>query len=246
MAIFKSITEHRMKIGILQCDHVREELQPKFGDYPQMITSLFAKVAPDCQFKLFDVQTREYPENLDTCDAYITTGSRHSVYDDLPWIAQLEDFILKLDQAKKRYFGICFGHQLMIQALGGEVRKSDKGWGIGVTVNQVMQQKPWMQPVQPTLNLIASHQDQVVSLPQDVNVDVLAGSSFCPYYMLAYGDHFLSIQGHPEFNKDYSSTLIDIRRNIIPAERVEQGKASLAAALDDQLFARWIVNFFNA
>lgn len=238
-----------MKIGILQCDHVREELQAEFGDYPQMITSLFANVAPDYQFKLYDVQAFEYPEHLDECDAYISTGSRHSVYDDLPWIARLEDFIRELDQAKKKYFGICFGHQIMIQALGGEVRKSDKGWGIGVTGNQVYQAenaKPWMEPIKPELSLIASHQDQVVTLPPEVNIDVLAGSAFCPYYMLAYGNHFLSVQGHPEFNKDYSSTLMGVRRNIIPTERIEQGKASLATPLDDQVFACWVVNFFQA
>jgi len=238
-----------MKIGILQCDHVREELQAEFGDYPQMITSLFANVAPDYQFKLYEVQAFEYPEHLDECDAYISTGSRHSVYDNLPWIARLEDFIRELDQARKKYFGICFGHQIMIQALGGEVKKSNNGWGIGVTGNQMYQTenaKLWMEPVKPELNLIASHQDQVVTLPQDVEVEVIAGSAFCPYYMLAYGNHFLSVQGHPEFNKGYSSTLMDVRRNIIPAERLEQGKASLTAPLDDQLFARWVVNFFNA
>lgn len=238
-----------MKIGILQCDYVREELQSKFGDYPQMIMSLFANVAPDFQFKLYDVQALEYPEHLDECDAYISTGSRHSVYEDLPWIARLEDFIRELDQAKKKYFGICFGHQIMIQALGGKVRKSDKGWGIGVTENQIYQAanaKSWMESTKPDLNLIASHQDQVVSLPQHVNIDVLAGSAFCPYYMLAYGDHFLSVQGHPEFRKDYSSTLMDVRRNIIPEERLAQGKTSLTTPLDDQLFARWVVKFFNA
>ena len=235
-----------MKIGILQCDHVRTELQPEFGDYPQMITALFGNVAPAYQFEVFHVQTLEYPENIDQCDAYITTGSRHSAYDALHWIQRLEDFIRELDQAKKKYVGICFGHQLMIKALGGEVKKSAKGWGIGVTVNQVLQSKSWMEPATPNLNLIASHQDQVVILPQDVKIDVLAGSTFCPYYLLGYGDHFLSIQGHPEFNKDYSSALMDIRRNIIPEERIKQGKSSLANELDDQLFARWVVNFFSA
>ena len=103
-----------------------------------------------------------------------------------------------------------------------------------------------MESTKPDLNLIASHQDQVVSLPQHVNIDVLAGGAFCPYYMLAYGDHFLSVQGHPEFRKDYSSTLMDVRRNIIPEERLAQGKTSLTTPLDDQLFARWVVKFFNA
>jgi len=234
-----------MKIGILQCDAVREAYQSRFGDYPQMIQSLFAHVAPHLEFSVFSVQAFEYPQNLNDCDAYITTGSRLSVYDDLPWIERMTDFVGELDHAKKKYVGICFGHQLMVKALGGEVRKSDKGWGIGVTVNQVIQQQPWMEPNKPALNLIASHQDQVIALPTDVKIDVLAGSEFCPYYMLAYGNHFLSVQGHPEFSREYSAALIDFRSNIIPEDRVEQGKASLSTALDDQLFACWMVSFFS-
>lgn len=232
-----------MKIGILQCDHVREELQSAFGDYPQMIAALFAKVAPTWRFETFRVQSYEYPRNLAECDAYITTGSRHGVNDGFAWITRLEEFIGELDQAKKPFIGICFGHQLMVKALGGVVDRSDKGWGIGVTANQVVCQKPWMAPHQQHLNIIASHQDQVIRLPKEVKVDVLASSSFCSYYMLAYGDHFISIQGHPEFTKDYSSALIDIRQEIIPFNRVQEGRASLTTNLDDQLIARWLVNF---
>lgn len=232
-----------MKIGILQCDHVREELQPAFGDYPPMIAELFAKVAPAWRFETFRVQSFEYPRNLADCDAYITTGSRHGVNDGFAWITRLEEFIGELDQAKKPFVGICFGHQLMVKALGGVVGRSDKGWGIGVTANQMVCQKPWMEPYQHNLNIIASHQDQVIRLPKGVKVDVLASSSFCPYYMLTYGDHFVSIQGHPEFTKDYSSALIDLRQKIISLNRVQEGRASLAASLDDQLIAQWIVNF---
>lgn len=232
-----------MKIGILQCDSVREVFQPKFGDYPQMIQTLFAGVEPNLTFNVYRVRASEYPENIDECDAYVTTGSRDSVYDDLPWIPPLEMFIRELDREKKPYLGICFGHQLMVKALGGEVRKSDKGWGIGVTENQIVSRKPWMDTDQLTLRLIASHQDQVVRLPANVNIEVLAGSSFCPYYMLACGNHFLSVQGHPEFSKEYSAALIDYRRNMIPAERVDQGQTSLTKTTDDQLFARWVLRF---
>ncbi len=233
----------RMKIGILQCDQVLDVLQPTFGDYPKIMATLFAKVSPDCRFKAYRVQLLEYPQDLDECDVYITTGSRHNINDDLDWIKRLEEFIYELDQAKKMFIGICFGHQLMIKVLGGVVGTSDKGWGIGVSSNQVVHRKPWMEPFQDKLNLIASHQDQVIQLPKDINIEVLASSSFCPYYMLAHGDHFISIQGHPEFSKEYSAALMDIRRKLIPSKRIQYGKASLQKDVDDQLMARWIVNF---
>jgi len=233
-----------MKIGILQCDYVRKELQPTFEDYPAMIAALFAKVSTDCQFKTFQVQSFEYPKNLEECDAYITTGSRHGVNDELAWIKQLEEFICELNQAKKTFVGICFGHQLMAKALGGTVSKSDKGWGIGVTFNHVVSNKPWMEPNQHGVDIIASHQDQVVFLPN--GVEVLASSHFCPYYMLQYGDHFMSVQGHPEFTKNYSAALMDIRREHIPSNRIREGETSLKADIDDRIMAEWIINFCSA
>lgn len=237
---------NKMKIGILQCDSVLEQFQTEFGDYPQMIATLFAKVAPDCQFKRFRVQSFEYPEYLDECDAYITTGSRHGVNDDLDWIKQLEEFVRQLDQAKKPFIGICFGHQLMAKALGGVVEKSNKGWGIGVSSSQVVSKKSWMTPAQAQLNLIVSHQDQVICLPKTVEMDVLVSSLFCPNYMLAHGEHFISVQGHPEFTKAYSATLMDFRRKIIPQDRIQEGMDSLTINLDDQLIAQWIINFCKA
>ena len=234
-----------MKIGILQCDHVLEALQPTFGNYPEIMVALFAKVAPDYQFKVYRVQEFEYPQHLDECDAYITTGSRHGVNDGFAWIERLEKFICELDRAKKSFIGICFGHQLMVKALGGVVAKPDKGWGIGVSFNQVVHEKPWMKPHQTNLNLIASHQDQVIHLPKAVNLDVIASSSFCPYYMLTYGKHFLSIQGHPEFTTAYSSALMEVRQKQFSSERLQEGIASLQANTDDQLMAQWIVNFIT-
>ena len=235
-----------MKIGILQCDYVLERFQPTFGDYPNMIATLFAKISTDCQFKTYQVQTLEYPQCINECDAYITTGSRHGVNDDLVWINRLEKFICELDRVKKPFIGVCFGHQLMTKALGGAVEKSDKGWGIGVTFNQVVDSKPWMEPCQDRLNLVASHQDQVTRLPQGVESNVLVSSPFCPYYMLMVDEHFISIQGHPEFSKEYAAALINTRREIIPPECIHAGELSLQADVDDQLMARWIVNFITA
>ncbi len=232
-----------MKIGILQCDHVLEQFQLTFGDYPEMIASLFTKVSFACDFVVYQVQNMEYPQDIDDCDAYITTGSRHGVNDDYEWIKRLEAFIRELDQVKKPFVGICFGHQLMAKALGGVVEKSDKGWGVGVSFNQVVGTKPWMKPYRDHLNLIASHQDQVIRLPQSNKIDVLVSSSFCPYYMLSYGDHFISVQGHPEFSRKYSSALIDFRRKFIPFECIQKGELSLRSEVDDQLMAQWIINF---
>ncbi|MCB1757690.1 MAG: type 1 glutamine amidotransferase, partial [Gammaproteobacteria bacterium] len=118
-----------MKIGILQCDHVNELFREQFDDYPEMFINLLSAVAPQLEFEVFSLIDGEFPESLDSCDAWLITGSRHGTYEDLPWIHRLGELIRQLDADKRKVVGICFGHQMIAQALGGESGKSDKGWG---------------------------------------------------------------------------------------------------------------------
>ena len=232
-----------MKIGILQCDDVLEVLQPDFGNYPDMLQRMFRRIDPDLEFEVWDVRTGAFPEAVDSCAAYVSTGSRHGVTDGLAWVAELEAYIRLLDAERKTYLGVCFGHQALATALGGEVERSPRGWGVGVTTSKVRERQPWMEPFQAQLDLVASHQDQVSRLPDGVRV--LAGSDFCPHYLVQRGDHFLGIQGHPEFSRDYSRALMLRRRGLIPDERIEEGLASLDRDVDDLRVARWLLNFMR-
>ena len=197
-----------MRIGILQCDDVMDELQPEFGNYPAMFEALLGEIAPDWEYVTYRVIDGEFPDSVDACDGYISTGSRYSVNDGYPWIGQLETFVSALAQAGKKYVGICFGHQLLANVMKGRAELSDRGWGVGMSFNQIDIKK------------------------------------FCPYYMLQYGDHMMSVQGHPEFSQPYSSALMARRADRIPAPRGREGQASLAAKVDDRLMMRWIINFF--
>ncbi|MGL5742903.1 MAG: glutamine amidotransferase-related protein [Legionella sp.] len=155
----------------------------------------------------------------------------------------LEDFVRELHTQKKKIIGICFGHQLIVKALGGQVIKSPKGWGIGMSVNKMIQNKPWMSPLLDALNLIVSHQDQVVALP--LMAEVLAASDFCPFYLLQIGDNIVTVQGHPAFTKSYSQALIETRKSKLGNALSEQGLKSLQLKCDDVVFAHWIVNFLH-
>lgn len=232
-----------MKIGILQCDDVTEELQVEFGNYPAMFETMLGEIAPDMQFVTYRVVAGVFPKSLHDCDGYITTGSRYGVNDDLPWIDTLEEFVAALAQETIKFVGICFGHQVLAKVLGGEVTESDRGWAVGVSINRIGLQKEWMSPAQKMLNLVVSHHDQVSSPPP--GIEVLASSDFCPYYMFQYGEHMMSVQGHPEFSKAYSDALMDRRVNLLPAARIRDGKASLTEAVHDRLMMHWIVNFFR-
>ncbi|PMR73380.1 glutamine amidotransferase-related protein [Billgrantia endophytica] len=232
-----------MRIGLLQCDDVAPELREVHGNYPDMFEALFHRVDPALELRVWRCVDGEIPDDLDAVDAWMTTGSKFGVNDGLEWVDALCAFVRELWTAGKPLVGICFGHQLMAKALGGEVIKSPRGWGVGMSFNRVEARAGWMEPWQPGLNLLVSHQDQVNGLPPDTRV--LAGSDFCPTYLMQVGGHFLGVQGHPEFTKPYSRDLMSLRRELVGSERVREGDASLSSPVDDVLMARWILNFLR-
>jgi GMP synthase (glutamine-hydrolysing) len=184
---------------------------------------------------------------LDECEAYVSSGSKYSVYDDIRWIRTFEAFIHQLYRQHIPFIGICFGHQMIARALGGEVSRSDKGWGLGVADAELslddVNQHSWITEPAHSISLLVSHQDQVIAPPK--NTTVLAGSEFCPYAMIQVGSHFLGVQGHPEFTPEYSHDLIKLRRDSYPLQTSEHALLSLSQPTDHLVVTQWIINFIK-
>lgn len=232
-----------MKIAILQTDTVRPEFAGTFGQYPEMFARLLREVEPTLEWDSFDVEHFEYPPTLDGYDAFLITGSRASVYEDLPWIGRLEHFVRELHQQRRTIIGICFGHQLVAQALGGKTEKAAVGWGVGVHAARWYQRPKWASDADEGFNLLVSHQDQVTR-PADGST-VLAGSDFCPNAVCQIGDHILTLQGHPEFVTGYSRGLMEMRRDKLGAQVYQAGMASLQEPIHQRDVARWIIAFIK-
>src|SRR5262245_43448587 len=107
-----------MRIGLPVCDHVRAEFLGISGDYEDMFRRRFAE-HPYVDIVAYDAIAGELPSSPDDADAWLTTGSRHSVNDDEKWIRDLEAFVLRVHDTGVPFVGICFGHQLIAKALGG-------------------------------------------------------------------------------------------------------------------------------
>ena len=235
---------HRMKLGILKADTVRPEWVAEFGEYPDMFERLLGGRDPDLAFVTYDVERGEYPGAIDAVDAYLITGSKSSVYDDQPWIAALMQFVRELHRRRKTLVGICFGHQLVAQALGGSVGKSPRGWGVGLHTHRFAHCPPWHDQGDPAFEVLVSHQDQVqCNAP---GAQVLAGSEFCPSAVCQFGEHILTFQGHPEFVRGYAREIMQLRRAVIGEQAYAQGMASLAGEPQSERVARWILRFLRA
>ncbi|SDJ96337.1 glutamine amidotransferase-related protein [Microbulbifer yueqingensis] len=232
-----------MKIGVLKTDDVRKELVGEFGEYPEMFAKLLRDQDPSLEFVTYEVQHGHFPDDIDEVDAYLITGSKTGVYEDKPWITPLMEFVRLLHEREKPTIGICFGHQLIAQALGGRTRKSDKGWGVGVHSYELQETPSWMSEPLETFRLLVSHQDQVEELPPGAKV--LASSDFCPMAMVQVDEHMLTFQAHPEFTKPYSNSLMELRKEVFGGEVVEKGQASLQNDIHESTVARWMLEFLR-
>ena len=237
-----------MKIGILQADSVVEQFQPEFGSYPAMFETVLSRAAiqiddliEPVEFTHYDVEHHQYPDAISDCDGYVISGSRKSVYDDELWIHQLRQYVVSLHDAKAKLIGICFGHQMVALALGGNTEPSTRGWGVGVHTSDIIAKKSFMQPESGSLAAIVSHKDQVTELPADA--ELLATSEFCPNTMFQIQNHILTFQGHPEFHKSYSRALMDWRQEILGEDVYSAGVASLKVETQGDLLAQWMIRF---
>ena len=227
-----------MRLGILETGAPPPGVD-QFGDYPAMFRALLGPRTHD--YTTFDVQAGELPASAEACEAYIVTGSSAGVYDPLPWIAPLSDFLRAARGTPM--VGICFGHQIMAQAFGGKVIKSPKGWGVGLHRYEVQAPQAWMDA--PRLTIPASHQDQVVQAPPAATV--LAGSAFTPLGMLAYDDQpAISLQLHPEFEPAYARALIEARRGTrYTDEEADRAILSFEQPDDRSRVGGWIARFLT-
>ena len=151
------------RLSLLLVGHVDPRSTHIAGDYPQLYQTLLAPLGIDVvPYDWADGQT---PSNVDECDAWLCSPSRMSTYEPAPWLADVEQFLRTLIATEWPYIGICFGHQLLAQALGGRVAKAEAGWGVGVQPYMLLEQPAWACPAPSVVRLIASHQDQVVDMP---------------------------------------------------------------------------------
>ena len=226
-----------MRIAILETGRPPSALAERFGDYPSMMARM---LGGGFNIDRFDVAAGELPADPSDYEAYLVTGSPAGVYDPLPWIEPLKDFLRSAHDQK--LVGICFGHQIMAEAFGGHVEKSDKGWGIGLQHYEVDRVEPWMGEVA-AIDVPASHQDQVVAQPP--NTEVVASSAFTPFAALAWIDRpAISVQFHPEFEPEYAKALIESRREKMPD--ADGAIASLDQPNDNARIADWIRRFLIA
>ncbi|WP_420344274.1 type 1 glutamine amidotransferase [Paenirhodobacter sp.] len=221
-----------MLIGILQTGQSPEALREGNGDYPDMFQRLLADRG--LSFRTYKVAEMDFPADVHDCDGWLITGSRFGVYEEHPFIAPLEAFIRKTIAAGVPLVGICFGHQIIAQAMGGKVEKYAGGWAIGAQ-DYVLDGAP--------VTLNAWHQDQVVRRPE--GAEVIACNDFCENAALVYGDRAFTVQAHPEFDDTFIRGMLEKRApGLVPDPLIAAAAGRVAEEKSSPLLAAKIADFF--
>lgn len=149
----------------------------------------------------------------------VVTGSHSMVTDHEPWSEELAKWISQLIEQQVPILGLCFGHQLLSYAMGGEVGNHPKGREIGtvhIKMNPAGTVDDLLKVLPREFLAHVTHTQTVLHLPP--GAEVLAGNAFEPHHAFRLGDCAWGVQFHPEFDAAIMRSYIDEQGQELEAE----------------------------
>ena len=199
-----------MNIVIISNGPGLKDVVEKFGHSSEWIQTSINDAT--INYKILKAYEKEIC-NIENHDAFIITGSKYSVYDNLDWISTLKTLVNSIIAQNKAILGICFGHQILAECLGGRVEQNKLGWELGsykINLTTEGLKHPLFKNISDKDIVYESHQDVVSIMPEDVIELAYTKKANQAFY---YRNNIFGVQFHPEFTYDVTRALMDIRTN---------------------------------
>jgi len=176
-------------------------VQQQFGDFEDWMIDGCGLTA--AEVPVIDAMAGETLPPLHSLAGVIITGSPAMVTDQTDWMRSLASWIAQVVERNIPLLGVCFGHQLLAQAMGGGVDYHPEGREIGtVAINLTNEgRKDFLLGHLPeTFTAHVTHAQTVTRLP--ANALRLAGNPYEAHHAFRLGDSAWGVQFHPEFTAD--------------------------------------------
>lgn len=201
-------------IVILRCGDAAAPVAAQHGDFPDWIA---APLADEWRGPIVEVEMRDdaAPPDFSRAAGLVVSGSSSSVTERAPWMLRAEEHLRAAVARRQPVLGICFGHQLLAQALGGEVRRNPAGREIGTVEVKKLGDDPLLDGLGAVFDVNATHVDTVTTLP--AGATTLAETALERTAVFAV-ERARGVQFHPEIDGQVMRGYLDARRGVIEQE----------------------------
>jgi GMP synthase (glutamine-hydrolysing) len=226
------------KILVVKTGEPVPKIAEKRGQFADLIAGSIGSMF-EGEYTVVDVRTDDAPGPR-TVDAIVITGSAANVPTRDPWILRTEAWLREVVAAGTPVFGICFGHQLLAQALGGEVQKNPRGREIGTIAVDRTVDDPIFDGLPASFTANVTHIDTVVRLPP--GAVGLASSPLEDFHAIRFTPTCYGVQFHPEIDAEVMRGYVETRREILAGEGFDV-EAMLGAIGEGDPGRRTLQNF---
>ncbi len=208
---------------VVKAGSVTPPVSTSHGDYDRW----FARALRDVPCRLRVVETHlgePLPARARDFDAVVMTGSPHSVTERAPWMRRAAGWLVEAAEQRVPVLGVCFGHQLLAEALGGRTRKNPLGREIGTvrcTLTATGREDPLFEGVPEAFDVQATHKEEVGEVP--AALEVLASNAASRVQAFRAGRFMRAVQFHPELDAATLHALAESRVPLLEEEARASG-----------------------
>jgi len=204
-------------LAVLVAGEPIETVRARRGGYAEMIRAKASEpLATWIDVDLRDGTSLPDPSSL---AGAVITGSSATVTERAAWMLRAEEYLLTLVYGSVPTLGICFGHQLLGQALGGQVIRNPSGREIGTVAFEVIDSDPLFSGAGAPWHANATHVDTLARLPPGARV--LARTRLEPHAVVRFSEAAWGVQFHPEMDGSVIREYLESRRSLLKREAID-------------------------
>lgn len=200
------------RLLIVKCGGPDPAVRAAYGSYEAWFRMAMGEEAH--QWALLDAEAGDPLPDLVQVDGILVTGSPRSVREEAPWMVALGHWLVSSADRGLPVLAVCFGHQLVGEALGGRVEQNPAGQEIGtieVQLTPAGRADPLFAGLAGQIEVQSIHGDCLVRPPSAPGVRQLASSHQTDWQAFAYGPYLRAVQFHPELTAATLAHLVSVQ-----------------------------------